>query len=198
MARGPLARGPWPGGPLAGAEPWPGKPLARGALGPGGPWKMAPSRAEAGRHDVDANAGREGSQQLGPGGPWPLARGALGPGALGPGGPSLGPGGPWPRGAPLARALLALGPRPRASGGPWPGGPWPGGPLARGALGPGGPWPGRPLARERAQNPPKAQNHEIEQPACLDPLTSLLVQESSHQGPGGPRGGGRQTLNPKP
>ena len=43
-----------------------------------------------------------------------------------------------------------------------------------------------------------SKNHEIEQPAYLDPLASLLVQESSHQGPGGPArggGGGRQTLN---
>ena len=46
LAPGPLARDPWPGGPLAPGAlglggPWPGGPLARGALGPGGPWPGA-------------------------------------------------------------------------------------------------------------------------------------------------------------
>ena len=36
----------------------------------------------------------------------------------------------------------------------------------------------------------RPQNHEIEQPACLDPLDGPLVQESSHQGQGAPGGGG--------
>ena len=188
MARGPPALGfgalgPWgTKGPLA---PLGSGPLARGALGllargrggergalgPGGPW---PARGA-----------------LGPGGPWPggpLARGALGPGGPWPGGPlargALGPGGPWP-GGPLARGALG------------PGGPWPGGPLARGALGPGGPWPGGPLARGAlGREGPLARGHEIEQPACLDPLASLLVQESSHQGPGGPGQG--VPANPEP
>ena len=121
--------------------------------------------------------------RLGPGGPWPggpLARGpwALQPGrVLGPG--ALGPKGPWPRGAGL--------------GGPWPGeplarGPWPGG--ARGALGPG------PLARAW-KSVKKSQNHEIEQPACLDPSPASWSRNPATRDQGAPGGGGPTNPEPK-
>ena len=83
-----------------------------------------------------------------------------------------------------------------------------GGPLGGGPLGPGGgpcqgvpclaagaAWlGGRPLARRGALGPGGGAATSLP-----GPLASLLVQESSYQGPGGPRAGGaRQTLNPKP
>ena len=149
-------------------DPWPGDPWLGGTLGPGAP---RPS-----------------------GGPWP--RQPLGRGGRG---GALGPAGPWPanpclaRGAlkPLARGALgrgALGPA-----GPWPGGPWPGGPLARGALGPGGPWPGGPLGRPKI----RPQNHEIEQPACLDPSPASWSRNPAARGQGAPGGGGPANPEPK-
>ena len=108
---------------------------------------------------------------------------------------------PWPGGQgpwPGRGVLAALGSWQKgACGGAWP-------EIWLGGLGPGGPWPGGvPLVREAPQagggggveNPWKKKTrfdlkHEVEQPACLDTLASPLVQESSHQGPGGPGGGG--------
>ena len=123
--------------------------------------------------------------------PWPGKRGPW------PGGP-LAPGGPWPRGVwggpwpggPLARGALGSG----LAWGAWPKKPLPGGapwPLVRGALGPGGPWPGGPKILSKSPKITKLSN----QPAWT--LASLLVQESSYQGPGGPRGGGPTNPEPK-
>ena len=123
-------------------------------------------------------------------GPGPLARKTLGLGPFGLGGPWL-----WKWGASLEWGTL--GSEPLGVGGPWPGGPWLGaksllgGPCLQLPLGPGA------LAgRKSPKSQEKFENHEIEQPACLDPLASLLVQESSHQGPGGPGQG--VPANPEP
>ena len=161
--------------------------LALKALGPGGAWPGTLGGLVGG-----ALAPRPGG--LGRGGPW-LGPGAR-PGALGPGRPWPGPGGPpWPRwpGGPLARGAGALGPWRL---GPWSlgsagGGPWPGG---RGALGPGGPWPGGPLARGALGPGPwksvkSPQNHEIEQPACLDPSPASWSRNPATRDQGAPGGG---------
>ena len=138
------------------------------------PW---PGRCLARRPLARGARGALGPRPLGPGGPGALGRGALGWGAL------------------TRKGLLA----PKARG-PWPGGPWPSGPGGgglgpmAGALGPGGPARG-PLG-PGAEKPPITRNSATSLPG---PLASLLVQESSYQGPGRPRrGGARQTLNPKP
>ena len=171
-------------GPLLGSLPkdWEGEPFWRGARGSpwlalGGPWLggLGPGPLAWG-----------GPWPGGPwpGGPWPggglgrpLARGPLARGALGPG--RLG------RGA-LGRGWGALGLGPLQS--PWVGG---GGPLGWGALGPGGPFAGG----QKSESP---QNHEIEQPACLDPSPASWSRNPAARGQGAPGGGARQTLNPKP
>ena len=105
----------------------------------------------------------------------PLARGVPGRPFLGGGGEDLVEGlGPlaWgPVGA-LGRGALGAGA------------------LPRGALGPGGPWPGGRLAPGGPGGGPKLSS-------LPGPLASLLVQESSYQGPGGPRGGGPANPEPK-
>ena len=207
----PRPKNPWPGALVWGAL-GPG-PLARKTLGLrpfglGGPWLW--------KWGASLEWGTLGSEPLGVGGPWPGgpwlgAKSLLGGPCLQlplvqipspwPGGCLARAGGPWPW-----EALGAGWPWGPLVRGGW-SGPWPGAPGPRGALGPGGPWPRGPLARgalgpgalagrKSPKSQEKPQNHEIEQPACLDPLASLLVQESSHQGPGGPGQG--VPANPEP
>ena len=135
---------------------------------------------------------------------WPRGGAWVGPRPL-----ALGGGGPCPSTRdPISGPWKTLGL------GPWAKGPWPGKPLAgpclAPALGPGGPWPrGRPLARG-ALGPgvpwPEGQgtlgglpqDHEIQQPACLDPSPASWSRNPATRDRGAPGGGARQTLNPKP
>ena len=149
--------------------------------------------------------------------PWPQGQKTLGLGPLvgGPLGRGL-----WP-GRPLAWDPLAWGALGYGSGGRH----WNGEPLARNPL-VWGPLAREPLARGEKPSwgalPPIALSSDSKplarrllgpgggplalggpwcgvgpwQPACLDPLASLLVQESSHQGPGGPGQG--VPANPEP
>ena len=127
--------------------------------------------------------------------------------------PSKSLGGPWLRGAlgrkrePFWRGRLGpegplapgLGPGPLEAGeplGPSPGSPWLGGPLALGAL--ARPWPGGPLAGGPWLGPKieSPQNHEIEQPACLDPSPASWSRNPAARGQGAP--GGEGPANPEP
>ena len=168
---GPLAEGPFP-------EPWLGGTLA-GCLG----------RASSG------TLGRAW-----PGGPW---RGALDPtnpcaGLLGLNALDRGAPGLWP-GRGLGHKTLGRPGRPLARG-PLAWAPCPGGPLGRGALGPARPWPGGPLARlgpEEGKPRKSPQNHEIAQPACLDPSPASWSRNPATGDQGAPGGGGPANPEPK-
>ena len=222
---GALGRGVWASGALAwrgawvGPRPLPGQGPCQ-AKSPGGQAGQGPCRAKglAGSRALPGQGGPRAYLAQGPLPPEPCgaqsAWALVGPWC----GRALGP----------AQKLLVRGPLawqplkgPKRPGpfiplawGPWPvgGSAWAGpqnrkGPKALGQ----GPWPGGPLARgggghlvrarpeREPQNPStNPKNHEIEQPACLDPSPASWSRNPATRDQGAPGKGARQTLNPKP